>query len=106
MIRFESDKKNETDLLDNNPALRPMTTIERSSSMNEAPEVPYSVHYKFDGDFAPIETWLTKNCGGFFEYSVERPSSEPGQMINIILRFEKEEDRALFKNMILAGFIS
>jgi len=63
----------------------------------------YSVHYKFDGDFSPIGQWLSQNCSGRFEYSIERESRVPGQMVDVILQFEKEVDRAKFKDMILAG---
>jgi hypothetical protein len=93
-------------LLENSPALKQMNNIEQSTSRTEEPDVPYSVHYKFDGDFAPINKWLAKNCGGIFDYSIEDSASEAGQMKDVILRFEKEEDRARFKNMILAGFVS
>ena len=63
----------------------------------------YSVHYKFNGDFAPIDKWLNQNCSGRFEYSIERESRVPGEMVDVILQFEKEVDRAKFKDMILAG---
>ncbi len=92
--------------MNNNPAQNQMTEIERTNSNSEESEVPYSVHYKFNGDFAPINQWLSKNCKGTFDYSIERNASEPGQMVDVILRFEKEEDRAGFKNMILAGFVT
>ena len=63
----------------------------------------YSVHYKFNGDFSPINKWLSKNCGGTFDYSIEDKPETHGSMVDVELRFEKEEDRANFKNMILAG---
>ena len=66
-------------------------------------DTQYSVHYKFDGDFAPIDQWLSQNCSGRFEYSFEHEPCVPGQMVDVILQFEKEADRVKFKDMILTG---
>jgi len=66
-------------------------------------QAQYSVHYKFDGDFTPIDQWLSNNCSGRFEYSFEQKPNASGQMIDVVLQFEKEDDRAKFKDMILAG---
>lgn len=65
----------------------------------------YSVHYKFDGDFEPIVQWLSQNCNGRFEYFIERESRVAGQMGDIILQFEREDDRAKFRDMILSAHL-
>ena len=86
------------------------TSIKKSVANKNMPNMTaqtrdthYSVQYKFDGDFSPIDQWLSQNCSGRFEYSIERESHVPGQMVDVILQFEKEIDRAKFKDMILAG---
>jgi hypothetical protein len=66
----------------------------------------FSVHYKFDGDFGAIDLWLSQNCRGKFEYSIERKPHEPGQMVDVVLEFEKKEDRTQFKDMILSKYTS
>ena len=63
----------------------------------------YSVHYKFSGDFSPIDQWLSKNCTGKYDYSLDSSSQESGDMLDIVLKFEQKEDRIRFKDMILSG---
>jgi len=63
----------------------------------------YSVHYKFNGNFTPIDQWLSQNCTGEYEYSIEDKPKKSGQTIDVVLQFEKEEDRVKFKDMILAN---
>jgi len=66
-----------------------------------ADDTQFSVYYKFSGNFTPIEHWLTQNCSGKFAFSIEAESRIPGQMTDVILRFELEMDRTKFRDMVL-----
>ncbi len=88
-----------------NNASRHKTAINMKTPNSSVPvrNTRYSVHYKFDGDFTPIDKWLSQNCSGKFDYTIDEKPCAPGQIKNVILQFETEEDRAKFKDMILDG---
>ncbi len=80
-----------------------VTNMKTPSSSVPVHNTRYSVHYKFDGDFTPIDKWLSQNCVGNFDYSINQKPCASGQTRDVVLQFETEEDRAKFKDMILAG---
>jgi len=82
---------------------KPQNSTSQQASGHACYEYEYSVHYKFDGDFSPIEQWLAQNCTGEYEYKLDSAARGPGDMLDIVLMFEQKEDRSRFKDMILSG---
>ena len=65
----------------------------------------YGLKYSFSGDMDRLEDWLQVNCHGDYTYEFQ-DIKETGAVFNkleILFRFEHEDDRESFKRMITSG---
>jgi len=63
----------------------------------------YCLSYKCKRDPEDIKVWIRDNCSGEceIEYSSKSNQINEGQLTELILKFENDNDRSIFKNMIL-----
>ncbi len=64
----------------------------------------YDVRFKPTGDLAPLEQWLRDHCAGTFELRLTNAQAEGRSQggDEVIFRFQRADDRARFRDMLLA----
>lgn len=71
--------------------------------MSQKPAFRYEVQYKFSGSCDLVDVWLAENCLGDFTITTKNLPTRLESNGNVIIAFENEADRSLFRDQVLKG---